>query len=345
MGRKRKAPRKKDVLRQQRLWRLYFKTLAIALAVIAGLVILAYGVFNYLISGMVRTDVNEGELSINTELAEKEAKITNVALFGLDSRNHNYKGLSDATLVLSVNDKTGEIKLTSLARDTYVAVPGYGNTKLTHAYSYGGAELAMQTLNENFKLDISDYVTVNFDSLADVIDTVGGIELEITEGERREINAYLLSGDSLQESGLVHLNGPQAVSYSRIRNIGGDDMRTERQRTVLSCLFEKGLEINPISYPGYIKKFAPMVETSLSNEEMLSLAKVGALGKGRVVLEQAAFPNEYIPHHGETIAKVWYYVYDLDVAADMLHQYVYDGITFEEYGKPADDTALDAPEQ
>ena len=101
-------------------------------------------------------------------------------------------------------------------------VPGYGQTKINHAYAYGGAELAIQTINENFNLDITDYAAVNFDSLADVIDVMGGIDLEVTEEERYQINAYLLEGEPLRESGMVHLNGPQAVSYARIRKIDSD---------------------------------------------------------------------------------------------------------------------------
>ncbi len=225
----------------------------------------------------------------------------------------------------------------SVARDTYVDVPNHGKTKINHAYAYGGPELAIQTINENFDLDITDYVSVNFDSLADVIDEMGGIELEVTEEERYQINNYLLKGEKLQESGLVHLTGPQAVSYSRIRKIGGDVVRGERQRKVLECLFQKALEINPLLYPSYVKKFSPMVETSLSNDEILKVASVGM--KGGLSLEQAGMPNDNIKSGGQTIGGVWYFVYDIDQAADMIESFIYHDIAFDQYGKVSTGTA------
>ena len=315
--------------RKNRLRRLFFKTLFITMAILIALMLAAYGVFAYLLGGLNRTTLDESKLSVTAGLSQN-GKITNIALFGLDSRNHDYEGRSDAIMVASVNGKTGKIKLVSIARDTYVNVPGYGETKINHAYAYGGAELAIQTINENFNLDITDYAAVNFDSLADVIDAMGGIDLEVTEEERYQINAYLLEGEPLRESGMVHLNGPQAVSYARIRKIDSDTMRTERQRKVLECLFEKAKDISPLEYPSYIRKFAPMIETSLTNEEILELVSVGA--NPNLTLEQGAFPNDYIQSTGQTIGGVWYYVYDIDQAADMLHEFIYNDVPFEYYG-------------
>lgn len=320
--------------KKQRLKRLYFKTLGITLAICAVLLGIGYGAFTYLVGGLNRAVVDESKLAVDESLRILgENQIKNIAFFGVDSREHDYVGRSDAILVASVNGKTGKIKLISIARDTYVSVPEHGNTRINHAYAYGGAELAIQTINENFGLDITDYVTVNFDSLADIIDAFGGIELEISEAEREQINAYLLSGEPLRQSGLVQLNGPQAVSYSRIRKIDSDTMRAARQRKVLSCLFEKALALNPLSYPSYVRKFAPMVETSLGNEEILQIASAMLKGGG-LTLEQAGFPNEYISSEGKTIAGSWYYVYDLEQAKQMLRQYLYEDIPFVNYGKP-----------
>ena len=322
--------------RKNRLRRLFFKTLFITMAILIALMLAAYGVFAYLLGGLNRTTLDESKLSVTAGLSQN-GKITNIALFGLDSRNHDYEGRSDAIMVASVNGKTGKIKLVSIARDTYVNVPGYGETKINHAYAYGGAELAIQTINENFNLDITDYAAVNFDSLADVIDAMGGIDLEVTEEERYQINAYLLEGEPLRESGMVHLNGPQAVSYARIRKIDSDTMRTERQRKVLECLFEKAKDISPLEYPSYIRKFAPMIETSLTNEEILELVSVGA--NPNLTLEQGAFPNDYIQSTGQTIGGVWYYVYDIDQAADMLHEFIYNDVPFEYYGLTEEEIA------
>lgn len=129
---------------------------------------------------------------------------------------------------------------------------------------------------------------------------------------------------------------PQAVSYSRIRKIDNDDMRTSRQREVLASLFEKAKEINPLEYPSYVRKFAPMVQTSLSNDELLKLASVGLKGSS-LTLDQAAFPNEYIHAEGQTIGGAWYYIYDLAQAKDMLHEYLYQDIPFAQYASSGDE--------
>lgn len=329
-----------DEERRKHLKRLYFKTLAITLALCLALMGVVYGVFLYMVGGLNRAEIDEENLSAQESIDER---IINIALYGVDSRNNDYVGRSDAILVCSVNGKTGKIKLVSVARDTYVSVPGYYNTKINHAYAYGGPELAIQTLNENFGLDITDYVTVNFESLADIIDEMGGVMIDVTEEERYQINAYLQRGEPLSETGMVNLTGAQAVSYSRIRKIDSDSMRASRQREVLAALFDKALEINPLNYPSYVRKFAPMVETSLSNEEIL---KIAAVGLKNLTLEQAAFPNEYISSAGQTINGVWYYVYDLNQAKDMLHQYIYEDIPFAHYGLTEEEiAALQAAEK
>lgn len=311
--------------RKKRLKRLYLKTLAITLAICIALMGVGYGVFQYMVGGLNRSEIDEGNLSAN----EGIEGVINIALYGVDSRNNDYEGRSDAIMICSVNGKTGKVKLISVARDTYVSVPGYYDTKINHAYAYGGPELAIQTLNENFGMDVKDYVTVNFDSLAEVIDEMGGVTIDVTEAERQQINLYLLDGEPLQETGMVNLTGGQAVSYSRIRKIDSDNMRASRQREVLAALFDKALDINPLNYPSYVRKFAPMVETSLSNEEIL---KIAAVGLKSPKLEQGAFPNDYIYSTGQTINGAWHYVYDLGQATDMLHQYIYEDIPFELYG-------------
>ena len=325
--------------RKKRLKRLYFKTLAITLAVCIALMGAGYGVFAYMVGGLNRSDIDEGNLSAN----EGIEGIINIALYGVDSRNNDYVGRSDAILICSVNAETGKIKLISIARDTYVSVPGYYDTKINHAYAYGGPELAIQTLNENFGMDITDYVTVNFESLADIIDEMGGVMIDVTEEERFQINAYLQRGEPLSEIGMVNLTGAQAVSYSRIRKIDSDSMRASRQREVLAALFDKALEINPLNYPSYVRKFAPMVETSLSNDEILKIASVGLKGSS-LSLEQAAFPNDHIASSGQTINGGWYYVYDLEQATDMLQQYIYEDIPFDQYGVTEDTEGSEAEE-
>ena len=314
---------------KRHLKRLYIKTLVITLGIGFMLLGIGYGVFVSMLGGLNRSEIDEEKLSAGVQAGDN--RIINIALYGVDSRDQNFKGRSDAIMIASINSRTGKIKLISVARDTYVSVPEHKKTKINHAYSYGGPELAIRTLNENFDLNITDYITVNFESLAGLIDEMGGVMIDVTEQEREQVNAYLLEGEPLQETGYVCLNGPQAVSYARIRKIDSDSMRAARQREVLSALFETAKGISSVNYPSYVKKFLPMVETSLSNEEILRIAAVGLKGSD-LVLEQAAFPNDYLQARGETIGGVWYYVYDLEQAADMLRQYIQLDIPFERYG-------------
>src|SRR5699024_8489086 len=150
-----------------------------------------------------------------------DSDIFNVALFGVDTRDEDsFSGRSDTIIIASVDKKNNVVKLTSILRDSYVAIEGHKNQKITHAYMYGGAELAIKTINQNFGMNITDYVTVNFAKVAEAIDVLGGVDLEITERERVEVNNIGDDEDPdfpyIEESGMVHLNGKQAVVYARI---------------------------------------------------------------------------------------------------------------------------------
>ena len=208
----------------------------------------------------------------------------NILLLGTDNRDEQ-EGYSrtDSMIILSVNTETKEAKLTSLMRDTWVKIDGHGSAKLNAASVYGGPELTMQTIGSNFGLEISDYMLINITGMADVIDVLGGLEMDITEAERKAINKGLFdlssrSGmEKVESSGEnVLLNGNQAVAYSRIRMIDSDYVRTERQRTVLVKLAEKlKSEINMITIAGLITSLLPYVETSLGLSDLITLASVG----------------------------------------------------------------------
>ncbi len=181
----------------------------------------------------------------------KEDGVTNILLIGNDSREGVAGGRSDAMILLSISDKTKSIHMTSLLRDMYVEIPGHDGNRLNAAYSMGGAELLLQTIEKNLDIEVNRYVLVDFQAFANLIDAVGGVELELTNEEVKWVNAYLneyniingreLTTDYLDEtsSGRMHLNGPQALSYSRNRSIGNDFGRTERQRKVISAALGK----------------------------------------------------------------------------------------------------------
>lgn len=221
---------------------------------------------------------------INSESAFAMEGYTNIALFGLDNRGSgNYdSGNSDAILIASINNETKEIKLISVYRDTYLSVGNGNYSKCNSAYEKGGAEQAVQMLNSNLDLDIENYVSVDWAALVKVIDGLGGIDLEITEGEMENINLCTVEIDQmtgydtpyLNESGNVHLDGTQATAYARIRALAGDDyMRAARQRIVMQAMMDKAKTIDVVTLTGIANDVFGDVATSLSLKQLLLLAK------------------------------------------------------------------------
>lgn len=248
-------------------------------------------VFIYAKLSMVRTatasEVNKANIVINedvdvtTQTALKGYR--NIAFFGVDSRDGSLEGntRSDSIIIVSINQETKDVRLVSVYRDTCLKVPGYGLTKATHAYAYGGAELAMSMLNTNLDLDITEFATVDFGVLAQIIDALGGIELDVSEAEFSLINALIdeqnkvTGSDSphLDSAGYQHLNGTQATAYARIRKIDSDFKRAERQRIVLSKIFEKAKTADIGTLLNIIDTVLPEVYTNLTSTELISLAK------------------------------------------------------------------------
>ena len=186
---------------------------------------------NNKIGKMNQVDIDESQIGVSDN--QNLSRYRNIAIFGIDSRSDDYGegNRSDCIIVASINNTTHDIKLISVYRDTYMQVEGHGLDKITHAYSYGGAELAIKTLNENLDLNIKEFVTVNFDAVADAVDALGGIKMPITSAEIKYINGYIdetarVTGKKsgyITSPGTHTLNGVQAVAYSRIRYTSGGD--------------------------------------------------------------------------------------------------------------------------
>lgn len=228
------------------------------------------------------------DLIINQEVKQnKEVDLgdgyTNVALFGVDSRDGNLgKGnRTDCIIVASLNNETKEIKMVSVYRDTLLDLSEGTYQKCNAAYSYGGPVMAVNMLNKNLDLDIEDYVTVDFGAIADAIDLLGGIEIDVTDEEAYYISEYLQeTADSagkeahfLDYGGHLNLDGAQATTYARIRSTaGGDFTRTERQRLVIEKMFEKALKADLATINAIIDKVFPQVSTSFTLQEVLMYA-------------------------------------------------------------------------
>lgn len=208
---------------------------------------------------------------------------TNIMIYGVDSRDNDLveNTRSDSIILASINNKNHKVTLTSIYRDTYVQIDGHGMTKVNHAYAYGGPDLSVNTINQNFDLNVTDFITVNFSALANVIDDLGGITLRITKEERKWVNAYArdvarINGTEftkIEKPGKQTINGVQAAGYCRVRyTAGGDFTRAKRQRKVIQAIFDKAKKTNPVTLYQVMKDMLPQIYTSLSTADILSLA-------------------------------------------------------------------------
>lgn len=214
----------------------------------------------------------------------KSDGVINILLIGNDSRENGEDGRSDAMILLSLSTKTKKIYMTSLLRDMYVDIPGHEGNRLNAAYSFGGAELLMETVEQNLDIEVNRYVLVNFEAFANLVDAVDGVDLELSAAEIELVNGYLneynmLTGkefgtDYMDTSveGMVHLNGPQALAYSRNRYIGTDFGRTERQRKVLAEVIHN-LPRAVVTHPGeLVDGLMPNLTTNLTQWECYRLS-------------------------------------------------------------------------
>lgn len=303
------------------------KKVVLILCLILGIAALAvFFAFKYYFGEMKKTNIDKEELGITEEVSEQySAKgIKNIAIFGLDGRDQTVdEGRSDSLMVLSVNADKNSLKLISILRDSYVAIDGHGHEKINHAYAYGGPELAIKTLNQNFKLDIQDYVTANFSQFSKVVDSMGGVDIEITSAEMNEINKMTsASSEKLSTYGYVHLNGEQALQYTRIRYIDSDAVRANRQRNVLEALFLKAKKSGLSGSLSLVKSIMPMIETSLSYTDIVGYVK--NLFGSDSDLSQMYIPDQNDDPIGGIYEGAWVWRYDIDAAADRLQKFIYE---------------------
>ncbi len=317
-------------------------------------ILLAVSLFSTSVLGAVvyfTGDAKHGELSsdhddlgISSNVHEMLQKgIVNIALFGLDTRSrvtddHSkaLTGRSDTIIILSLNTDDGTIKLTSILRDSWVKIDGgkkySGYNKINAAYGYGGAQLAIKTINQNFGLNIKDYVSVSLFQLWKVIDYIskyaGKIRINITEAERIAHNGLANSEGfnvtPIEKAGEVELDGGQAMTYSRIRKIDSENIRVFRQQKILNLLFEKVKQMPVKQYPNLLKDVLQHVETSLDYEEILSFTPM--LSNMSIKLETHSIPGNEVIAEGGIFSDTrggWVWKYDLDVAKKYLYKWIY----------------------
>ena len=300
----------------------------------------------FILSKLQHDDITNDAVGIDQELfSQNESEIFNVALLGIDDN-----GTSDAVMIASIDTNKRQIKITSILRDSLVKVepvdkkPYY--TKLNEAFGNGGAITTLKTINRNFDLNVKDYVSIKFGGLSEIIDMVGGIELNITKEEAEHINGLIASTKqhrhcpTIEDYGDVNLNGIQAIEYARIRkktnkNGQSDDYgRTDRQRAVLELLLQKIKRMPYNEILGLIDIFLQHMKTSLSLDKIMSLSKILksddiSVLQNRVPMVEYTINRDYnYSLNGVNKSTVYY---NLKYAGHLINAFIYDDVLPEEY--------------
>ena len=265
--------------------KIFLIILLILFIIVAGLGVAGYTFVNGKIGKMQKENIDTTAVGINEETKQELKGYRNIALLGIDSRADDY-GLgnrSDCIIIASINQETNEVKLISVYRDTYVYVTESGKErldKITHAYSYGGAQNTLKSLNEALDLNITEFVTVNFDAVIAAVDSLGGVYIDIDSSEVNYINDYIdatsessgVKSSHITHAGNQKLDGVQAVSYSRVRyTAGGDYKRTERMRTVVEAMLSKAKTLGIGQLNSFADTILPKIRTNISSSEIWGL--------------------------------------------------------------------------
>lgn len=271
--------------------------------------------------------INLSEAVSGVENLTSDDKIVNILLIGADKRESwSEAGRSDTVMIATLDMKHKQLKLTSLMRDMWVEIPGHGTHKFNAAYSYGGVSLLYQTIAANFGLKLDGYAVVDFAAFKEVIDAMGGVEIELTQAEYDYlVKAYKRHPkvkDGLQV-GKNLMSGNQALAYSRIRQVGRSDFRrTERQRTVIQSMFTniKSMSIGEIK--ALAEKMLPNIVTDLSNEQIYSYM-FSVLTMGTTEIKQFRIPTDEA-HTPQKIGKEDVLVLDLPANVTALNQFIFE---------------------
>ena len=305
--------RQKRVRRRRR--RSTLSRVMFALEIIV-LVVLMGGLFVYAKLGKLNHEtINEEEIDVNESVTENQVMkgYTTIALVGIDSRDDKLKSdwNSDTMIIASINNDTKKVKLVSVYRDTYLCLgedeDGNNSYGLANsAYCTGGAKKMINMLNKNLDMNISDFVTVNFQAVAETVELLGGIDVEMKKEEVVHLNNYCVETSEvtgmdytpLEEiEGVQHLNGVQAVAYARIRKTSGNDFRrAARQREVIYKIVEKAKNSSIATLNTVLDKIFPMIYTSLTEKEILSM---GMNMLSYDIEDQTGFPFDHL--YGDTV--------------------------------------------
>lgn len=272
-----------------------------------------------------QTVETESETETETEMelvrVAADQNIVNIMLVGQDRRqNDSERQRSDSMILVTLNRTEKTIDLTSFMRDTYVELPGWGGNRLNAAYVFGGIELMNETFMHNFGVKIDGVVEVDFYDFVEIIDEIGGVEIELNEDEAAVINQSVTEGKPV-EAGMQHLNGEQTLAFCRIRKVGNNEFeRTERQRRVIQEIFSNAKDMNTVQMLNVLDKTFKLLNTNLTDDDLLNLM-VEALEFG-----VEAFENHNIPedagYSSQSIDGMSVLVPDLEACRALLQEIV-----------------------
>lgn len=309
-----------------------FFSLLLALVVIVGGAGLVY--FHVMASRLNRSgNVDSGTLAKYVQQpaaapawdVKSDGNVMNILLLGVDENADGSDGRSDSNMLVSINSKTKTLHLVSFLRDSYLQIPTVGKNKLNAAYADGGVALTMQTLENNYRINIDRYVSTDFNNFASIIDKMGGLDVPMSEAACGQENANMRTH---LRPGVNHLNGKLCLYYARIRNAadsyGHDDYgRTSRQRQVIQLMIEKMKSMNPVESSKIMYDYLPYVKTNLSDSELLYLASIGVTVSGyKIENQQIPAPGtfddqKYVKGIGDVISL------DLEKNCTLLRQLLY----------------------
>jgi LCP family protein required for cell wall assembly len=311
-------------------WGKFGISFAATILVIGGIAAIGYA---YIFGGLnIVDDLSNEEAGIVAQDYHSK-DIVNIALFGIDSMENNLVGRSDSIVVVSLDHKNKEIRLSAIERDTYVPIEGHGKDKINHAFSFGGAPLAVKTLNQNFGLDIKDYAIVNFNNMVKVIDALGGVRMDVPAKYLYEVNRIIRASEQergvytapIEKSGYQLLTGDQALAMARARNsVGGTSVRAGMHEEILNACFDRLKEISALEYPNVAKNLLALVNTSMSSGEVTNMAiKVVT---GGYELRKEVFPLQQDWLSGNMIDGIWYRTYNYETGNENIRNFIYKGI-------------------
>lgn len=298
----------------------------VILAIIIGIGLFQYNSINKLKVTKLKATDEQLKVSDDTMEKSKEQNITNILLLGVDKEEN----ASDTIMVFSIDNDNKKLKLTSIMRDSYIFFGEDKVNKINYAYHYGGPELTIKTINENYNLDIMQYIKVDFSGLDKIVDIIGGVEIDVKTDEIPFINSgakgqaakYNMQYKSVNKAGKQVLDGNQALSYSRIRKIDSDYNRTQRQRNVMQAIFNKFRSLSPSEYPKVLSELSSYIETNINTVDLMLLGnKVSGIKNDSI--KELRLPID--GSHQDSLEKGIYYLkWDKDKNLEALQKFIYE---------------------